>query len=160
SDDGELRAFQNVCRHRGNSLCQGAGGGLTELRCPFHRWAWDLRGRLREIPNRKAFGPGLRNEAFPLIPGAVDMWGRLVFVYIGPDAEPGGAYLEGVRGDTAWAGLEEFRCQVTATIPVDCNWKVVADGFSETYHVQGIHPEMLGSIDDVDAPQRVWGRQA
>jgi phenylpropionate dioxygenase-like ring-hydroxylating dioxygenase large terminal subunit len=44
-DDGELRAFQNVCRHRGNSLCQGAGGGLTELRCPFHRWAWDLRGR-------------------------------------------------------------------------------------------------------------------
>jgi phenylpropionate dioxygenase-like ring-hydroxylating dioxygenase large terminal subunit len=159
-DDDGLRAFQNVCRHRGNSLCQGAGGGLSELRCPFHRWAWDLRGRLREVPNRKAFGPGLRNDDFPLLPVAVDTWGPLVFVNMDLDAEPLATYLEGVPGDTAWARLDEFRCQVTATMPVECNWKVVADGFSETYHVQGIHPEMLGSIDDVDAPQRVWGRQA
>ena len=46
-DDGKLRAFQNVCRHRGNPICQGSGGGLTELRCGFHRWCWDLRGELR-----------------------------------------------------------------------------------------------------------------
>src|SRR3954462_8447490 len=41
-DDGERRAFQNWGRHRRNPLCQGAGTGLTELRGPFHRWAWDL----------------------------------------------------------------------------------------------------------------------
>ena len=51
-DDGELRGFQNVCRHRGNALCQGSGSGLTELRCGYHRWAWDLDGQLREIPSR------------------------------------------------------------------------------------------------------------
>ena len=41
-DDGVLRGFQNVCRHRGNTICVGSGSGATELRCPYHRWAWDL----------------------------------------------------------------------------------------------------------------------
>ena len=52
-DDGLLRAFQNVCRHRGSAICDGAASGLTELRCPFHRWSWDLAGRLREVPSRR-----------------------------------------------------------------------------------------------------------
>src|SRR3954468_4439826 len=55
-DDGVLRGFQNVCMHRGSELCQGAASGLTELRCPYHRWAYDLTGRLREVPSRKGFG--------------------------------------------------------------------------------------------------------
>ncbi len=53
-DDGELRAFQNVCRHRGNSICQGSGEGLTQIRCPWHKWTWDLSGQLREC--RRASG--------------------------------------------------------------------------------------------------------
>jgi choline monooxygenase len=68
-------------------------------------------------------------------------------------------YLEGVPDDSAWARLDEFRCTVTTQTPVPCNWKVVADGFSETYHVQGIHREMLGSIDDINATQHIWGLQ-
>jgi choline monooxygenase len=157
-DDGELRAFQNVCRHRGNLLCEGAGDGLTELQCPFHHWTWDLQGRLREVPSRKTFG-ALRNDDFPLVPVRVDTWGPLVFVNLDPDpdAVPLADYLEGVPDDTAWARLDEFRCQVTARIPVACNWKVVAEGFSESYHVQGIHPEMLASVDDVNGPQRIFG---
>ncbi len=54
--DDELRAFQNACRHRGSALCEGTGTGLTELRCPFHRWSYDLDGRLREVPSRREFG--------------------------------------------------------------------------------------------------------
>jgi choline monooxygenase len=155
-DDGALRAFQNVCRHRGNLLCEGAGEGLTQLQCPFHHWTWDLQGRLREVPSRKTFG-ALRNDDFPLVPVRVDAWGPLVFVNLDPDAMPLAEYLEGVPADTAWAGLDEFRCQVTARIPVACNWKVVAEGFSESYHVQGIHPELLASVDDVNGPQRIFG---
>jgi phenylpropionate dioxygenase-like ring-hydroxylating dioxygenase large terminal subunit len=158
-DDGGLRAFQNVCRHRGNSLCQGAGAGLTELRCPFHRWAWDLRGQLREVPSRRGFG-AFRNEDLPLLPVRVGEWGPLVFVSLDPDAVPLEDWLEGVPADAAWARLDEFRCVATTRTPVPCNWKAVADGFSETYHVQGLHPEMLASIDDVHAPQRFWGRHA
>jgi choline monooxygenase len=158
--DGELRAFQNVCRHRGNALCQGSGSGLTELRCGYHRWAWTLEGRLQEVPSRKGFGV-LRNDDFPLFPVKVDTFGRLVFVNLdtSPSAPSLSEWLEGVADDIAWAKLDEFRCLYATRTVVPCNWKVVADGFSETYHVQGLHREMLGSIDDVNAPQKIWGLQ-
>jgi phenylpropionate dioxygenase-like ring-hydroxylating dioxygenase large terminal subunit len=156
-DDGRLRAFQNVCRHRGNPLCDGSGAGLTELRCGFHRWTWDLRGALREVPNRRSFG-ALANEDFPLFPASVDTWGPLVFVHLDPAAGPLSEYLEGVPDDIAWAGLEDFRCTTSVEVPVDANWKTAVDGFSETYHLQGLHREMLAVVDDVDAPQRLWDR--
>jgi len=154
-DDGELRAFQNVCRHRGNSICQGSGGGLTQIQCPWHHWTWDLNGRLREVPSRKWFG-GLRNDDYPLFPVHVGEWARIVFVNLDPDAVPLLDYLEGIPDDAAWADLDEFRCAAVTRTPVNCNWKVIADGFGETYHVQGIHPEMLGSMDDINTRQRLW----
>ena len=158
-DDGELRGFQNVCRHRGNTICVGSGTGASELRCPYHRWAWDLAGRLREVPSRRGFGP-LRNDELGLVPVRVGTWARLVFVNLDLDAEPLDEWLEGVPGDIAWANLDEFRSAYSTVTPVNCNWKVVADGFSETYHVQGLHREMLASIDDVNAPQRIWNRHS
>jgi len=155
-DDGTLRAYQNVCRHRGNALCTGAGKGLSELRCGYHRWSWDLRGRLREVPSRKGFGV-LRNDDFPLFAASVDTWGPLVFVNLDPEAMPLLEYLEGAPADLEWIGFDDFRGEALVTMDVEANWKVVADGFSETYHVQGLHREMIASMDDIDAPQRVWG---
>lgn len=157
--DGRLRAFQNVCLHRGNQLCEGSGSGLAEIRCPYHRWAWDLDGALREVPSRKFFG-ALDSDELALVAAQVDTWGPLVFVNIDRDAMPLLEYLEGVVDDSAWARLDEFSCSYTTTSAVESNWKVVADGFSETYHVQGIHPEMLGSIDDVNTEQHVWDRHS
>jgi choline monooxygenase len=154
-DDGGLRAFQNVCRHRGNSICQGMGEGLTQIRCPWHHWTWDLQGRLREVPSRRWFG-GLVNDDYPLFAVQVGEWARLVWVNLDPDAMPLMDYLEGIPDDTAWADLDEFRCAAVTHTPVDCNWKVIADGFGETYHVQGIHEEMLGSMDDINTRQRLW----
>ena len=156
-DDGELRAFQNVCLHRGSELCQGEGEGRTEIRCGYHRWAWNLRGELREIPSRKGFGP-LRNDDLPLLPVRVDTWGELVFVNLDREAEPLADWLEGVPDDVAWAGVDEYRMQVLMRLPLGCNWKVAIEAFSETYHVQGIHREMLASTDDVNSPQRLWNR--
>jgi nitrite reductase/ring-hydroxylating ferredoxin subunit len=156
-DDGVLRAFQNVCLHRGNELCQGSGGGLSELRCPYHRWCWDLDGRLREVPSRKGFGT-LRNQDYPLIAVRVDTWGPLVFVNPAAHGEALEEFLEGVPSDCAWAGIEDFRCVFVTSIPVDCNWKTLIEAFSETYHVQGIHREMLPMCDDVNSPQRLWAR--
>ena len=157
--NGLLRAFQNVCLHRGNTLCEGSGSGLSELRCPYHRWAWELSGALREVPSRKGFGV-LKDDELSLIPARVDTWGPLVFVNLDPAAVPLHNYLEGVPGDSAWANLDEFRCNFTTTSQVASNWKVVADGFSETYHVQGIHQEMLASIDDVNTEQHVWDQHS
>ena len=155
-DDGELRAFQNACRHRGSALCQGSGSSLSEIRCPFHRWTWDLRGRLREVPSRREFG--VLNDDLPLVDVQIDSWGPLVFVNLDPAAEPLAEFLDPVPADSAWADLDTFHCTAAVSIPAQCNWKTLIDGFSETYHVQGIHREMLAMCDDVNGPQQVWSR--
>lgn len=155
-DDGELRAFQNACRHRGNTLCTGAGSSLRELKCGYHGWTWDLAGALKRIPNRKGFGSVHMSE-FPLAPVQVDTWERFVFVNLDPAAMPLADYLKAVPGDIAWCGLGDFRCYATMTIDVEANWKTIADGYSETYHVQTLHPELHRCMDDVYAPQTIWG---
>jgi phenylpropionate dioxygenase-like ring-hydroxylating dioxygenase large terminal subunit len=156
-DDGVLRAFQNACRHRGNAICEGTGSGLAELRCPYHRWAWSTEGALREVPSRKGFGK-LDNDEYALLPARVDTWGRIVFVNLDLDAMPLSEWLEGVPDDLSWCTFDDFRCQAQVIVPMPANWKVVSEGFSETYHIQGIHREMLGHLDDIDAPQRLWKR--
>ena len=156
-DDGALRAFQNVCRHRGSALCEGTGAGLAELKCPFHRWTWNLAGELREIPSRREF-PGIKNEDWPLIPVRVETWGSLVFVNPALDAEPLSEFLGEVPADCAWARVDEYRCVAAVAIAAPCNWKTLIDGFSETYHVQGIHREMLPMCDDVNGPEQIWHR--
>ena len=155
-DDGTLRAFQNVCRHRGNSLCAGAGSNLRELRCGYHGWTWDLAGSLKRVPNRKGFG-ALPMAELPLFAVRVDTWERLVFVNLDSGAPPLADYLEAVPDDIAWLGLGDFRCYATMTVEVDANWKTIADGFSETYHIQTLHPELHRCMDDVYAPQVIWG---
>ncbi len=155
--DGALRAFQNVCRHRGNTIDCGAGRGRTELRCNYHRWCWDLGGALKEVPSRKGFG-AFRNDELPLIPVQVGEWGPFVFVNVDLDAEPLIDFLEGVPDDAPWLGLGEFHCTYDLTMPMPCNWKALIDGFSETYHVQGLHREMLPMTDDVNSPQQLWNR--
>ena len=155
-DDGTLRAFQNVCRHRGNSLCAGAGSDLRELRCGYHGWTWDLAGSLKRVPNRKGFG-ALPMAELPLFAVRVDTWERLVFVNLDSGAPPLADYLEAVPADIAWLGLGDFRCYATMTVEVDANWKTIADGFSETYHIQTLHPELHRCMDDVYAPQVIWG---
>ncbi len=155
-DDGTLRAFQNVCRHRGNSLCAGAGSDLRELRCGYHGWTWDLAGTLKRVPNRKGFGTLAMAER-PLFAVRVDTWERLVFVNLDLAAPPLADYLEAVPADIAWLGLGDFRCYATMTVEVDANWKTIADGFSETYHIQTLHPELHRCMDDVYAPQVIWG---
>lgn len=156
-DDGELRAFQNACRHRGSALCSGSVQGLDHIRCPYHRWTWDLQGRLREVPSRRGFGP-IRNDDLGLIDVAVDTWGPLVFVNLDTAAAPLAEYLGALPDVVAWADLDRYACRYDLTVAMDCNWKTLIEGFSETYHVQGIHREMLPSVDDVNSENRLIGR--
>ncbi|CAM8640711.1 HcaE Phenylpropionate dioxygenase and related ring-hydroxylating dioxygenases, large terminal subunit [Acidimicrobiia bacterium] len=154
-DEGNLRAFQNVCMHRGIELCSGSGSGLTELRCGFHRWCWNLDGSLKEIPSRRDFGV-IDGDEYGLRPVAVDTWGPLVFINFDTDAEPLADYLGGAPQDAAHQAIDGFRCRFEITVAVPANWKTAADGFSETYHVQGLHPELLRIYDDLDSHQVLW----
>ena len=154
-DDGALRAFQNACRHRGNSLCVGSGSGLRELKCGYHGWTWDLAGTLKRVPDRKGFG-SLRMSDFPLVPARVDTFEGMVFVNLDLDSMPLTEYLDEIPPDIAWCRIDDFRCYATLTVEVEANWKTIADGYSETYHIQTLHPELLRCVDDVHAPQQIW----
>jgi phenylpropionate dioxygenase-like ring-hydroxylating dioxygenase large terminal subunit len=153
--DGVLRAFQNVCMHRGIELCTGSGTGRTELRCGFHRWCWNLDGSLSEIPSRRDFGV-IDNDAYGLPPVLVDTWGPLVFVNFDTNAMSLAAYLGGAPADAAYLKMDDFHCRFEISVKVPANWKTAADGFSETYHVQGLHPELLKVFADLDNHQVFW----
>lgn len=154
-EDGSLRAFQNACRHRGNSLCVGSGSGLRELKCGYHGWTWDLAGALKRVPDRKGFG-ALRMSDFPLVAARVDTFEGMVFVNLDLDAMPLAEYLDEIPRDIAWCRIGDFRCYATLTVEVEANWKTIADGYSETCHIQTLHPELLRCVDDVHSPQQIW----
>jgi len=167
-DDGILRAFQNVCPHRANLLLRGQGSDLEQIRCAYHHWCFDLRGRLKSISPedvrkvadaRPAERPGAAGR-LALVPAAVDVWGGFVFVNPTPGAEPLAAYLEGLPEELAWVGMEQFSCEAFMTVPLACNWKVVVDAFIETYHLHAVHPQMLAIADDVNTPIMLYDRHS
>ena len=80
--EGVLRAFLNVCRHRGSLVCEGEGRRET-LQCPYHAWTYDLDGSLRAAP-RADREPGFDRDVLGLLPATVDTWGP--FVFVNPDA--------------------------------------------------------------------------
>ncbi len=162
-DDGDLRAFQNACPHRGNTLLRGSGSGLDQIRCTYHHWCFDLRGRLKSISpedGRIAEAPtsNARGSRLGLVPAQVASWGGFVFVNPDPEAEPLAAYLEELPAELAWVGMERFSCDAFMTVPVACNWKVVVDAFVETYHLHAVHPQMLAIADDVNTPITLYDK--
>ena len=84
-DDGEIRAFSNVCRHRGSRLVDGDAGCAKVLTCPYHAWSYARDGRLVGVPHRNEY-PGLRTEEHALFPVALETWRGFLFVTLEPGA--------------------------------------------------------------------------
>jgi nitrite reductase/ring-hydroxylating ferredoxin subunit len=148
-DDGVVRAFYNVCRHRNNLLVrQRHGEKARTFACSYHRWTWDNAGRLRNIPDRELF-PGLPDdERLGLKELKADVWGGFVFISMNPDVEPLRDYLHPIPEmlDKYWP--ERMALVQDFTVEWECNWKVGLDAFNETYHVAATHPQLLPVIDD------------
>ena len=155
-EEGTLRAFQNVCPHRGNLLLKGSGRGIGEIRCAYHHWCFDLKGHLRgqSRTDEHAGRPG----PMSLVPVSVDTWGGFVFVNPDRECEPLEDFLEVLPEELAWLGMEEFSCSHFMTVPIECNWKIVVDAFIETYHLHAVHPQMLAIADDVHTPITLYDK--
>ena len=131
--DGVVRAFQNVCRHRGMRLATDSGC-TNAFVCPYHGWTYELNGRLRHIPHAEGF-PGLDKEQHGLAPlRAVERLG-LVFVSQAPAAPQ--ADLAGLP---ELIGKEQ-KLYATSSRVTEANWKIVLEGFLEGYHIRATHPE-------------------
>jgi choline monooxygenase len=150
--DGELRAFLNVCRHRGFPVVEGAGRRET-LQCPYHAWTYNLDGSLRSAPRAEELEGSDMGE-LGLCRVAVDTWGPFVFVNTSPDAEPLADALGSMPAQVAELGLDvdELVFYTRWQTELDANWKVVCENFLECYHCSVAHPQLAEMLDvSVDA---------
>jgi choline monooxygenase len=145
--DAELRAFLNVCRHRGFTVAEGEGCRET-LQCPYHAWTYGLDGRLRAAP-RSDEEPDFPHEELGLVPVAVGTWGPFVFVNTGPDPEPLADALGSMPAQVAELGLDVDGLvhRLRWEAEVAANWKIVCENFLECYHCQVAHPGFAEAID-------------
>ena len=148
--DAELRAFVNVCRHRGHEVAQGCGRRET-LQCPYHAWTYDLDGSLRAAP-RSEREPGFDRSEWSLQPMLVETWGPMVFVNLDLDAAPLDETLGQLPEELAAHGVDpalyEYRGRSREWV-VAANWKIVVENFLECYHCPVAH-KSFSSLIDVD----------
>ena len=137
--EGTLRAFYNVCRHRGGPLAL-EDGCARMLTCKYHGWVYRLDGTLRGVPHWdrvELFDPG----EFGLRPVHVDAHDGLVFVHLGDAPVPLADWV-GPLPERMPVALAGFQFAHRATYDVACNWKVYVDNFLEGYHIPHVHPEL------------------
>jgi Rieske 2Fe-2S family protein len=147
--DGDLRAFYNVCAHRGTKLLDETGdvcGHVSKaFKCPYHAWAFDLDGRLIGTPN-VGEDEGFTREDFPLHAIAVEAYGGFLFVHLGNAPRPLLDDLtDGVESITNFEryGLSELRVGRRITYEVQANWKIVVENYNECLHCPTVHPELV-----------------
>jgi Rieske 2Fe-2S family protein len=152
--DGELRAFLNVCRHRGSTLCLTDSGDVgRSIRCPYHSWTYRLDGSLQSAPNWKSMAAADKAD-FGLHPVHIGEWHGMVWLNLAEDPEP----LE----DLVWPQLDfrlggdraKFDRYDMASLVVGrridytvaANWKIIQENFQECYHCSAIHPELVDTL--------------
>ncbi len=146
---GELRAFHNVCQHRGSEVVSGCGRA-DSLRCPYHGWTYDLDGRLIAVPDEKQFFE-IDREARGLRPVRVDTWAGWIWISLAPGGPPLAAWVEDFAEEFADYGIDSWELIDRDSWTFPANWKVVVDAFNEVYHIPQIHPQTVAPFFDLRA---------
>src|SRR3712207_2007200 len=145
-EDGAIRAFRNVCRHRAARLREGRGDCGKAIRCPYHGWTYRTDGSLIGVPEGRGF-PGLDKSALGLMPARAETFSGLVFVNLDVDAAPLGPTLGGLAERLAPYGIERLERFSESSSSQPANWKIVADNYLEGYHVPIAHPGLMRLYD-------------
>ena len=159
--EDEIKAYPNVCLHRGR-LLKTYDGRCSEFRCPYHGFAWHLDGELKHIPAEWDF-PHLeaRSEDMALPEVKVGTWAGFVFINPDPEAESLQDFLgeEILRHFERW-DLENRYIQAHVSKVVNCNWKIANEAFSEGFHVNATHPQGMTYTGDPQSQVDIWGNTA
>ena len=146
-EDGELRAFYNVCKHRGHELLEGAGTARL-ITCPYHAWVYNLDGRLRRARCSELI-EGFEPGEISLTPVRVEVFCHLVFVNLDPRARPLAEQTCGLSREVAGyapdLGALTFAHRLTYT--VHANWKAVVDNFLECCHCPVAHRDFVTLVE-------------
>lgn len=146
-DESTIKAYYNVCQHRGRRLTEGSGNA-KHFFCRFHGWRWNLDGSPREVLDRDDYRGCLQDSEISLKEVHVDTWGGFVFVTMEDSPQPLREYLAPVPEIFDNYEFEKMRYRWSKTVVLPCNWKVVLEAFNEGYHVATTHPQLLRFTDD------------
>ncbi len=162
--DGRLRAFTNVCRHRGSRLVDGPNGCARKFVCPYHAWTYELEGGLTGVPDGASY-PALDKGKAGLAPVEIEIWRGFVFVRLEDDGGPSVSdMMAPYEAMVAPYRFEELTALGRVTMrPRAVNWKNVGDNYSDGLHINVAHPgltRLFGKSYGVDAEthvDRMWG---
>ena len=144
--EGALRAFVNVCRHRGAVLTEGCGTRTT-IQCHYHAWTYDLDGSLRSAP-RTDREPGFDRSEWSLLPARAETWGPFLFVSPDPGAQPLADTLGGLPDLLSRdIDIDTLVFHSRVEFGANANWKVVVENFLECYHCATAHPAFADDVD-------------
>ena len=145
----EIKAYHNVCPHRGRRLVgtpRGANqacGKASKFGCNYHAWTFDLKGKATYILDRDDWKGELTEERTRLAEVKVDTWGGWLWINMDPDCIPLRKYLEPIASLLDPFEFDKMRYRFRQWVVFDCNWKVALEAFLEPYHVKGTHPQLM-----------------
>ena len=136
--DDSVRAFANVCRHRGSRICLSDEGSVRNFECPYHGWMYDVDGKLIAA---RAMGEDFDKSAYGLKPVSLEVLGGIIFVCFS-DAPPS---LASARHDLAEPmalfGFDKLKLAARKSYAIAANWKLAVENYQECYHCATAHPE-------------------
>jgi choline monooxygenase len=155
--DGELRGFFNSCRHRGTELAEADCDIGSMIRCPYHRWGYNLEGTLVATPR---FGEVEVDDFdpadYPLHRVRVAQWGVLVFACLANDTMSLEDWIGDLAERTGAYQLEQWHTVETQDLTINANWKLISENYQEYYHLTWVHPE-LAKVSRVENHYRYQG---
>jgi phenylpropionate dioxygenase-like ring-hydroxylating dioxygenase large terminal subunit len=154
TETGAIKAYPNACLHRGRKL-KDYDGHCSELRCPFHGFAWRLDGSLQDVPARWDFGH-VEAEQFGLPEVSVGTWAGFVFINPDPGAEPLSEYVKELAEQFEGWDLASYYKEVHVAAVVPANWKIAQEAFCEALHVNATHPQILPYLGDTNSQVDIW----
>ncbi|RVT40352.1 aromatic ring-hydroxylating oxygenase subunit alpha [Sphingobium algorifonticola] len=153
--DGAIRAFANVCLHRGRKL-KTQDGWTSELQCPFHGFTWNNDGSLKQIPCRWDFAH-LKDDAMHLPEISVGRWGGYIFVREAADGPSLEEFLAPMPEHFKRWRHEECATAIWVGKVIPANWKVVMEAFMESWHTVITHPQLLPFTGDANSMYNIYG---
>ena len=150
--EGELHGFFNVCQHRGHCLLEHSGNTGKFIACPYHRWTYELDGRLRKARNGD-YIPGFDPGSIRLSPVAVEYFCGFVFINLDPMARPMDEIYPGLREEMqAYVpGIESLQYAHGHYAYTHCNWKAAIENYNECYHCRCVHSTFTRGIVDPES---------
>lgn len=151
--DQRLRAFHNLCRHRGTQLLRATGKQQKVITCPYHDWTYDLTGKLIGVPEKEKEFSDLDLDCVGLHKASVDVWRGMLWVHPSPEAEPINRWFKdcwehlGPHDPTRLVEYPDTRYEKV----IEANWKIVVENYIDVYHLAHLHSNTLHMYDHKNA---------